>query len=59
MEKCGTTTQNWFLAIEKGDLSLVQKLWKDINDIDVTDNYILNNTKVFCIYFNLCGSMKM
>ncbi|CAH8665481.1 unnamed protein product [Schistosoma bovis] len=45
MEKCGTTTQNWFLAIEKGDLSLVQKLWKDINDIDVTDNYILNNTK--------------
>ncbi|CAH8677227.1 unnamed protein product [Schistosoma rodhaini] len=45
MEKCGTTTQNWFLAIEKGDLSLVQKLWKDINDIDATDNYILNNIK--------------
>ncbi|CAH8588952.1 unnamed protein product [Schistosoma turkestanicum] len=45
MGKCGTTIQSWFLAIEKGDLSLVQKLWKDINDIDVTDNYILNNIK--------------
>ncbi|TNN13197.1 Serine/threonine-protein kinase SMG1 [Schistosoma japonicum] len=45
MGKCGTTIQNWLSAIEKGDLSLVQKLWKDISDIDVTDTYLLNNTK--------------
>ncbi|CAH8830719.1 unnamed protein product [Trichobilharzia szidati] len=45
MGRCGATIQNWFLAIEKGDLSLVQKLWKDISDIDVTDTYILNNIK--------------
>ncbi|CAH8635096.1 unnamed protein product [Heterobilharzia americana] len=45
MGRCGNTTQNWFSAIEKGDLSLVRKLWKDISDIDVTDTYILNNIK--------------
>nr|CAH8855885.1 unnamed protein product [Trichobilharzia regenti] len=45
MGRCGATIQNWFSAIEKGDLSLVEKLWKDISDIDVTDTYILNNIK--------------
>ncbi|VDQ15006.1 unnamed protein product, partial [Trichobilharzia regenti] len=46
MGRCGATIQNWFSAIEKGDLSLVEKLWKDISDIDVTDTYILNNIKL-------------
>ncbi|CAL8090037.1 unnamed protein product [Calicophoron daubneyi] len=45
MEKCKNLTQDWFSAVERGHLPLIQKLRKDIGDIDVRSSYILNAVK--------------
>ncbi|THD23047.1 PI-3-kinase kinase SMG-1 [Fasciola hepatica] len=45
MEKCKPMEQEWFQAVERGNLLRIQKLLKDINDIDFRGSFSLNNVK--------------
>lgn len=47
MEKCKPSMHILFAAIEKGFLSQVQKIWRDLDDVNFVDTVILNNIKVF------------
>uniref|UniRef100_A0A5K3FL63 ANK_REP_REGION domain-containing protein n=1 Tax=Mesocestoides corti TaxID=53468 RepID=A0A5K3FL63_MESCO len=45
MEKCLTDVQEWFSAITKGKLSSIQKLLKNLEGIDVAENYSINDVE--------------
>ncbi len=46
METCAADVYDWFAAIRKGKLQSIQKLSKNLENIDVATSYIVNDVEV-------------